>query len=98
MEGTFMKAKMGRSTMKQLNLITEQDIRDIISDAVQDSFSKLSSPKPHHEEYLTRVEAAELLKVSVGSIDVWRRKGVIKAHRINSRIRFKQAELLNAIK
>ena len=98
MEDNVLIKLKGTSEVRQLNIITESEIREVISDAVEKSLSRLMPNKGRAEEYLTREEAADLLKVSKGTIDVWRRKGIIKAYRINSRVRFLKSDLYKAVK
>ena len=48
-------------------------------------------------DYLTRKETSELLKVSLPTLHFWTKKGIIKAYRINSRIRYKRGDIEEAL-
>lgn len=47
---------------------------------------------------LTRKEVADMLGVSLVTIHEWSKKGVLISYRIGNRVRFKQSEVLEAIK
>ena len=47
--------------------------------------------------YLTKQEAAKLLKVSPGSIDNYRRRGQIQSYQIGRNVLFKEEELLAVV-
>jgi excisionase family DNA binding protein len=49
-------------------------------------------------QFLTKEEAAKILKVSVGSLDNWDKSGVLKASRIGSMVRYKRADIEQALK
>jgi len=49
------------------------------------------------ETFLTRVEVAKLLRVTLPTINDWTNKGLITAYRIGNRIRYKQSEILQTI-
>ena len=78
--------------------ITEEDLRALMLEAVREGITDHDFKSKDEDEFLTRQEAGDLLKVSVTTIDTWRRDGYIKAYRINSRVRFSKAELLEAVK
>jgi excisionase family DNA binding protein len=44
--------------------------------------------------YLTRQEVAERLKISLPTVDIYTRKGILKGRRIGSRILFLESDLL----
>jgi len=51
------------------------------------------STKKDEDEYLSRKEASEFLKVSLPTISDWSDKGIIKAKRIGNLIRFSKKGL-----
>jgi len=53
--------------------------------------------EPNGELFLTRVEVAKLLKVTLPTINDWTNKGLISAYRIGKLIRYKQSEILETI-
>lgn len=48
-------------------------------------------------EYLTRKEAAKLLKISLVTISDWNKKGILKPYRIGNLIRYKRDEIEAAL-
>jgi len=85
------------------NLIFSQipieEFRTLISDTVRAEMQKnsISDPQPT-TELLTRLETAKILGVSLPTLNEWTKTGVIPGYRIASRIRYKRAEILNAVK
>jgi len=68
----------------------EQSIADLRNEINQ--LKELKSPK----EFITRKEAAEILKVSVTTVINYEKRGIIIAYRIGNRIRYKREDILNA--
>lgn len=68
-------------------------IMTAVSEAVQPF---IPDPEPE-TKYLTRKETADLLGISLVTLNDWTKKGVIKAYRINTRIRYKSNEVEKAI-
>jgi excisionase family DNA binding protein len=48
---------------------------------------------PTTSKWITRKEAAQILRVSLVTISDWSKKGVLKPYYIGSRVRFKLAEI-----
>jgi excisionase family DNA binding protein len=57
----------------------------------------VQSEKPEQPRFITRQEAAQLLGVSLVTIDKWSKEGHLKKFRIGGRIRFKAAEVQKAL-
>jgi len=83
--------------MIQLDICTKEDygrLEQLIADLSNEinQLKELKSPK----EFITRKEAAEILKVSVTTVINYEKRGIIIAYRIGNRIRYKQKDILNA--
>ena len=52
---------------------------------------------PTQEEYLTKNEAAELLKVNPSTIFNWTSKGILKSYGLGGRIYYKRSEIEECI-
>ena len=50
------------------------------------------------DEYLTKEQVSELLKVSSVTIWAWSRKGILTSYRIGSNIRFLKSEVMTSAK
>ena len=48
-------------------------------------------------EYITRKEAAKILKVSLVTLSDWNKKGILKRYRLGNLIRYKRIELDQAL-
>ncbi|GAK95502.1 hypothetical protein JCM19294_2284 [Nonlabens tegetincola] len=50
-----------------------------------------------HDTYLTREEAAQYFKISLGTLWSWTKKGVVKSCRIGNRVYYLKADLKKAV-
>jgi excisionase family DNA binding protein len=75
--------------------ISKEELRNIVSDAVHCELANLSNNQTPQSsnEYFTREEAAELLKISLPTLDKYARVGIIKGYRLGQSIRFSRAEI-----
>ena len=90
---------MDNSKVTQVFGITPSELKeDIINDVraelnvIAQNFQPI---KP--AEYLTRQEVATILKVSLVTLTDWNKKGILKPYRLGNLIRYKQAELEEAL-
>lgn len=75
-------------TLEQL----KSELADVVKKEMATLTESLTSPK-QQDEWLTRKQAANLLGVSLVTINDWTKTGKIKGYRIASRIRYKRNEL-----
>ncbi len=78
--------------------LTKEDFQEIIENAVAAKLNELkkdiiNSQTPTEEEFLTREDAAKLLKVSLNSLDNYRRENKIPTYRIGGNIRLKKSDI-----
>lgn len=64
-------------------------------DSIRQSFQV--EEREREVEYLTRKEAAKLLKISLVTISDWNKKGILKPYRIGNLIRYKRDEIEAAL-
>ncbi len=69
----------------------------IIEKDMEHTKSKQEQLKPN-SDLLTMTEVLELLKVSKVTIHNWKKKGIIRSHKIGRKLFFKKDEILEAIK
>lgn len=50
-----------------------------------------ASNKP--QEYLTRQETADMLKINLSTLHIWTKKGILKAYGVESRVYYKRNEV-----
>lgn len=90
-------SKMDNMILSPIPLNEFKDaIRDIINEALLSNNSIIAEPK-EPDELLTSIQAAKILQVSKVTLHKWKLEGKIKSYRIGSRIRFKYAEVLEAL-
>lgn len=91
--------------MEQKNIIqvhntTPQQLKEsILSDVRKELKEIVLNFQPQKlPEYLTRKEVAKILKVSLVTLSDWNKKGVLKPYRLGNLIRYKRAEIDQALK
>ena len=52
---------------------------------------------PENNNLITRMETAKILGVTLPTVIDWEKKGIITGYRIGHRIRYKEAEILEAV-
>lgn len=82
-----------------LSPISLGELRTVISETVESELKKQFTliNKPEQTEYISRKESAKILGVSLVTLSHWQKKGLVSAYRINSRVRYKRAEVLNSL-
>jgi excisionase family DNA binding protein len=77
--------------------LTAKDIKDLFADAVREAVSEFknmeSSQAPSSVQYLTRKEAARLLKITLPTLWEWVKSGKIRSYKIGRRVLFKPQEI-----
>jgi excisionase family DNA binding protein len=53
------------------------------------------TPVQEPDELITREETAQLLRVSLPTLHIWTKQGLIPFYKISTRVRYKRAEVLN---
>jgi len=80
-----------------LSPISLKDFETLIRDCVK---SELKSHSPEHlpeTEFITRNQAAAILGISLPTLNEWSKLGTIPSYRIQSRVRYKKAEVENSV-
>ena len=88
------------SQVIQLLNITPQELADAILDGMAQQIEDLKrdfQPKDP-TEWLTRKEVAEMLKISLVTLNEWTKKGVLTSYRIGNRVRYKSHEVEESLK
>ena len=90
---------MDYKKITQVIEITPSELKESIVNDVRNELKEISENfKPvNPEEYITRVEAAKLFKVSIKTISEWCKKGILKPYRLGKFIRFKKSELEDSL-
>ena len=75
------------------------EFKNIISETVREEMQKIATQTPPPEtEYITRNQTAQILGVSLPTLNDWTKRGLIIGYRIGTRVRYKKAEILEAVK
>lgn len=69
----------------------------IILDLVKKDDNAKVQPE-QQDEYISRKQAAKMLKISLPTLCEWSKTGIIKGYRIATRVRYKRRELELAVK
>lgn len=87
--------------MEKLQFIgtTPEQLQKAITENVKSQLEELKKsfqPKTP-EEYLTRKETAELLKINLSSLWNWTRKGILQSYSIAGKVYYKRSEVESAL-
>jgi len=80
------------SKKNYLITLTHQELEDIVLNVLCKTLERLKA-KETNDVYLTRRQTAEILKVSLPTLHTWSQKGLLKSHKINSRVRYIKSEV-----
>lgn len=87
--------------MAELSLLPVEDLKTLLSEVVRaelrNHIPTRKEPFEDVPELLSRHQTAELLGVSLATLDNWAATGRLKKHRIGATVRFRKTELLNAL-
>ena len=61
------------------------------------AFFAIIQPTKEPIEYLTRKQAAQLLSISLPTLNEWQKQGIVQGYRIASSIRYKRTELESSL-
>jgi hypothetical protein len=79
------------------DLATKQDIQQLeqrILNNLKLFFSDgIQATRKNENEYLTREELTKILPISLSSVDNYRKKGILKAHKVGRRVMYKTSEI-----
>ena len=84
-----------------LNGITFEQLQESFKSIVKNEVEQLQKSLPTIEpapEYITRKETAQILGISLVTLNEWTKTGVIPASRIGTRVRYKRADIYSSLK
>ena len=83
----------------QITEVTIDELADKVSDIlllkIENYIKELTKPK--NNKLLTRKEVAVMLRVSLVTIGVWSKVGILNPIRMGNRIFFKEQDILNTL-
>jgi excisionase family DNA binding protein len=84
-------------------VISTTDLKELLSNVVREAIDKkvLTEPKEEplskEEKLFNRKETARKLRISLPTLGVYVKKGVITGHKIGARILFKESDIQTAL-
>jgi excisionase family DNA binding protein len=79
--------------------INTEDLKEIFREVLEEKIKKESKPQELGRKlpYLNRFEVAELLKISLPTLNNWSKTGIVQSYRIGNRILYKAEDIEQAI-
>jgi hypothetical protein len=84
--------------MDKLVIISRDDLKELITEAVTKAFDQVNKDTFTDRDLMTRKQTAEFLNVSLVSLNIWSKKGIIQPYAIEGRVFFKKSEVESALK
>jgi excisionase family DNA binding protein len=84
------------TTPEQLKVQLQSVVSQTVKDELQRHFQAAITPEPEihaQNDLLTRKQAANLLGVSLPTLNEWSKKGLIIGYRIATRVRYKRSDI-----
>jgi hypothetical protein len=82
-----------------LSPIPISELQSIISETVRAEMQQICTATTSPEtEFITRQETAKILDISLPTLNEWTKQGIVIGYRINTRVRYKKGEILDAVK
>ena len=79
--------------------INREELAEMISQAVAEQMKSFTPyPKPKKGKYLTRVETAEKLRISLPTLNKLTKAGKLHGYRVGSRLVYHENEIEDAIR
>jgi len=74
-----------------------EEFESIQKDWIKEVLNENQPPTKEEEELITRKETAQLLGISLPTLNEYSKDGIIPAYRLGSRVRYKKNEVLEAL-
>lgn len=78
-----------------------QDLKTIIGEAVREQLKDFHPPipeTPKQVEYITRKEVCARLRISLATLHLYTKEGIVTGYRIGGRILYKTSEVDNSVR
>lgn len=78
---------------------TREELKELLEEVVKVQLEKhLSKEEEDDSRLLTRKEVAEILSISLPTLNTYTKKGIIQATRLGSMVRYRKSDVDNALK
>jgi excisionase family DNA binding protein len=80
--------------------INTEDLKRLLREVLEESNNQKESQRNENniKKYLNRFEVADLLKISLPTLNNWSKDGTIQSYRIGNRVLYKAEEIDQAVK
>jgi excisionase family DNA binding protein len=85
------------TTSTLIENISAEDLTKAFRSIIQEELSRLN-PQEATSRYLSRQEVADLLKISLPTLNEYTRAGIIKGSRVGSRVLYEESAIKDAVK
>lgn len=85
------------TTSTLIENITAEDLTKAFRSIIQEELSRLNTQETS-PRYLSRQEVADLLKISLPTLNEYTRTGIIRGSRVGSRVLYDEASVKEAVK
>ncbi|MFJ1474636.1 helix-turn-helix domain-containing protein [Capnocytophaga cynodegmi] len=81
-------------------LIPREEIKNIVLEVLQENRGEgiQQSQETFSDEYLTRKQVAEKLKISLPTLNKYTKAGILKGYRIGGRVLYKRSEVEQSLR
>jgi len=78
-----------------LQNVTQQQLKNLITEGTKTALAELTATlqPPEPDEYLTRQETADLLKITLSTIHDWVKREILKPYKIGNRTYFSRKQI-----
>lgn len=86
-----------------LNGLTTEQLKELLVEVIAEHLSSVSkilgtgNLSQDQSKYLTRIEAAKLLQISLPTLNDYTKRGIISSYKIGSNVRYKPSDLEQAL-
>lgn len=81
-----------------LHSTPKEELANIIREVLKTELANITPQQENNSvKFYSRREVAKMLNISLPTLHEWTKNGVITAHRINTRIRFKHSDIEKAL-
>ncbi len=80
-----------------MSSIPLNELRTVISETVKIEFEKHNQTPQPDNEYISRKTTAQILGISLPTLNDYTKKGLVPSYRIGSRIRYKKEEVFSSL-
>jgi excisionase family DNA binding protein len=77
--------------------VSLEELASFISNTIETKLETVKHPTKKPLEYLTRKETAELLRISLPTLNELTKKGTLQGYRISSRVLYKRDEIEDSL-